>query len=71
MATLRPQVSRALSEGVGLVDMSSRALVAVAGADRASFLHNLCTNEIRKLADGSGAEAFFLDARGRYRVPCA
>jgi folate-binding protein YgfZ len=55
---------QALSEGVGLVDASSRSLVAVSGADRASFLHNLCTNEIRKLPAGAGAEAFLLDARG-------
>ncbi len=55
---------QALSEGVGLVDASSRSLIAVAGADRGSFLHNLCTNEIRKLPEGAGAEAFFLDARG-------
>jgi len=55
---------QALNQDVGLVDLSNRSLIAVAGVDRASFLHNLCTNEIRKLPAGAGAEEFFLDARG-------
>lgn len=37
----------------------------VSGADRARFLHNLCTNDINRLASGHVAEAFFCDARAR------
>lgn len=55
---------RALTEGAGLVDFSLRARIEVIGDDRASFLHNLSTNEVKKLAVGNGCEAFLLDARG-------
>jgi tRNA-modifying protein YgfZ len=37
----------------------------VTGADRASFLHNMCTNDIKGLAPGEGCEAFFTDVKGR------
>lgn len=39
--------------------------VEVAGRDRASFLHNLCTNDVRGLAPGAGCEAFFTDVKGK------
>lgn len=55
----------ALSAGVGLVELGKRTQIEVAGADRASFLHNLCTNEIRKLATGSGCEAFLTTVQGK------
>lgn len=35
------------------------------GKDRASFLHNFCTNNIRTLEVGQAVEAFFTDARAR------
>lgn len=49
---------------IGLVDFSSRGKLEITGDDRAKFLHNLCTNEIKNLATGSGCEAFLLDAKG-------
>lgn len=55
---------RALIEGVGLVDLSGRTQIELTGEDRASFLHNLSTNEIRKLAVGRGCEAFLCNAQG-------
>ncbi|MGD9645182.1 MAG: folate-binding protein YgfZ [Pirellulales bacterium] len=58
----------ALVDGAGLVDCSARTQIEVSGGDRASFLHNLSTNEIRKLAVGSGCEAFFCDARGHIQA---
>ena len=54
----------ALAGGVGLVDLSERTRIELTGADRAKFLHNLCTNEVRKLPPGAGCEAFLCDARG-------
>jgi folate-binding protein YgfZ len=54
----------ALTSSAGLVDMSERTRIELTGADRASFLHNLCTNEIKKRPAGAGCEAFLLDARG-------
>lgn len=54
----------ALVGGAGLVDLSERTRIELTGADRAKFLHNLCTNEVRKLPAGAGCEAFLCDARG-------
>jgi folate-binding protein YgfZ len=54
----------ALTAGCGVADFSHRTQVELRGADRASFLHNLCTNDIRKLAPGTGCEAFLTDAQG-------
>lgn len=54
----------ALLDGAGLADLSARTQIEVSGTDRASFLHNLSTNEIRKLKPGGGCEAFFCDPRG-------
>ena len=47
-----------------LFDLTDRTQIELRGDDRASFLHNLCTNEIRKLPAGAGTEAFLLDAKG-------
>ena len=47
-----------------VVDLSTRTQLEITGPDRAAFLHNLCTQEIRKLPPSAGAEAFLLDARG-------
>jgi tRNA-modifying protein YgfZ len=54
----------ALTGACGVVDLRDRSQVELRGSDRASFLHNLCSNEIRKLPVGAGNEAFFLDAKG-------
>ena len=58
----------ALLDGAGLADLSARTQIEVSGTDRASFLHNLSTNEIRKLKSGGGCEAFFCDARGHIQA---
>src|SRR3954469_5551080 len=54
----------ALTAGVGLVDFSARTQIEFTGNDRAAFLHNLCTNNVRNLAIGSGCEAFVLNVKG-------
>lgn len=54
----------ALESGAALIDFSARTRIEFTGDDRASFLHNLCTNEVRKLPAGAGCEAFLADARG-------
>ena len=35
------------------------------GRDRAKFLHNFCTNNIKSLTDGQACEAFFTDVKAR------
>jgi folate-binding protein YgfZ len=54
----------ALTHSAGVADVSDRTQVELTGQDRAKFLHNLCTNEVRKLAPGAGCEAFLLNAQG-------
>ncbi|MCS6978303.1 MAG: hypothetical protein NZM31_15035 [Gemmatales bacterium] len=48
-----------------LFDVSARTEVEVRGGDRASFLHNFCTQDIVNLPVGRGCEALLLDVQGR------
>jgi glycine cleavage system T protein len=50
---------------VALFDVSHCGKVELNGPDAASFLHNLCTNEVNKLPLGSGCEAFFTTGQAR------
>ncbi len=59
------QEYQTLRTGVGLVDYSSQALIEVTGADRVSFLHNLLTNDIKRLAPGTGCPAALLTANAK------
>jgi folate-binding protein YgfZ len=54
----------ALRLGVGFALMP-RTQIEVRGADRASFLHGMCTNDVKSLAVGQGREAFFTDVQGK------
>jgi folate-binding protein YgfZ len=56
---------QALRAGASLIDYSTLAVVEVAGADRAAFLHNLLTNDIKRLGPGGGCHAFLLNANGK------
>jgi folate-binding protein YgfZ len=53
------------SGGAGWIDRSDRARVEVTGPDRAKFLHNLTTNEVKRLAVGRGCEAFVTSPQGK------
>jgi folate-binding protein YgfZ len=55
----------ALTSGAGLVDLGQRTQIEVTGADRATWLHNLTTNDIRQLAPGTGCETFFTNVQGK------
>jgi folate-binding protein YgfZ len=50
---------------VGLADRSDRVRVEVSGPDRAKFLQNLTTNEVKRLAAGHGCEAFVTSPQGK------
>lgn len=56
---------RAATAGAALFDVSDRALIEVTGRDRATFLHNFCTNDIKQLRPGAGCEAFLTNVKGR------
>ena len=55
----------ALTAHAGLVDLGHRSQIELTGADRSTFLHNLCTQEIRKLPAGAGCEAFLTTVQGK------
>jgi len=55
----------AATTAVGLYPVLDRALIEVAGADRTSWLHNLVTNDIRRLLTGDGSYTFAVSVKGR------
>jgi folate-binding protein YgfZ len=48
-----------------LFDLSDRTQIEIIGKDRVAFLHNFCTNDIKKLKPGEGCEAFITSIKGR------
>jgi aminomethyltransferase len=58
----------ALATGVAWIDLTERGRVKVRGRDRARLLHNVSSNEIKKLAPGSGCYAFLLSPQGRIQA---
>jgi folate-binding protein YgfZ len=55
---------RTLAERVGLVDRSDRDVLAIPGADRLTWLHDLTSQHLSALTDGSGTEALVLSPHG-------
>lgn len=49
----------------GLFDRSERRRIAITGPDRAKFLHNLLTNDLKRLPVGKGCEAFVTSPQGK------
>jgi tRNA-modifying protein YgfZ len=49
----------------GLIDRSDRIRLEITGRDRAKFLHNLTTNEVKRLPVGRGCEAFITSLQGK------
>src|SRR4051794_3234465 len=55
---------RTLATAVGLVDRSNRDVLAVPGAERASWLHTLTTQHLARLSSGQGSELLVLSPHG-------
>ena len=55
----------ALYEGAAFGLIEHRTLIEVRGNDRHTFLHNLCTNDIKTLKPGDSCEAFFTNVQGK------
>lgn len=51
--------------GAVLFDLSNRTKIELRGKDRASFLHNFCTQDINRLQVGQGCEALILNVQAR------
>ena len=55
----------ALAGGCGYYALANWSVVTLTGADQQSFLHNMCTNDIRTLSTSEGCEAFCTDVKGK------
>src|SRR5664279_3963457 len=53
-----------------LFDLTGRGAVVLTGKDRASFLHGLVTNDIKKLTPGTGCATAFLTPKGKVLADC-
>ncbi len=58
----------ALRSACGVYDLSSRARIALAGADRVRWLNGMVTNNVRDLAAGHGVYAFLLNPQGHIQA---
>lgn len=56
---------RIAATGAVWLDRSDRVRLDVAGPDRAKFLHNLTTNDVKRLSPGHGAESFVTSPQGK------
>jgi folate-binding protein YgfZ len=59
------QAYDAARQSAGLIDRSGLGRLVVSGADRASYLQGLLTNDIASLSAGQGCYAAYLTAQGR------
>jgi len=59
------ELYHALRSQPGIVDRSDRVRIEVGGSDRARFLHNLTTNDVKRLAVGKGQESFVTSPQGK------
>jgi tRNA-modifying protein YgfZ len=55
---------RTLDTEAGIVDRSHRGVLAVPGAERASWLHSISTQHLADLRDGQGTELLILSPHG-------
>jgi tRNA-modifying protein YgfZ len=55
----------ALRDGCGLVSLDDWSSITLTGTDRQKFLHNFCTNDIKRLQPRDACEAFFLNVKGK------
>jgi folate-binding protein YgfZ len=56
---------RTLWESVGVLDLSFRSRMCLAGADRVRFLHGQVTNDVKGLRVGEGCYAALITAKGK------
>ncbi|WP_435009862.1 YgfZ/GcvT domain-containing protein [Tundrisphaera lichenicola] len=60
-----PHADQRLIVDGGWFDRSGRSRLEISGPDRAKFLHNLVTSDVKRLAEGSGSEAFVTSPQGK------
>ena len=60
----RPPIARQPTEAAW-IDRTSRVRLEIHGPDRAKFLHNLTTNDVKRLPEGTGHESFVTSPQGK------
>src|SRR3954447_24195370 len=55
----------ALRSTGGVVELAGWSSVTLGGRDRQSFLHNFCTNDVKRLIPVSNCEAFITNVKGK------
>lgn len=60
-----PAEHAALRSSAGVLDLSWRGRICLAGADRVRFLHGQVTNDIKALREGCGCYAALVTAKGK------
>lgn len=63
--TVSVEAYHAATSAAVIADRSANARLAIEGPDRAKFLHNLTTNEVKRLAEGRACEAFVTSPQGK------
>jgi aminomethyltransferase len=58
----------ALRGGAAWLDLSARGRITVRGRDRVRLLHNITSNEVKKMRPGAGCYAFLLNPQGRIQA---
>ena len=58
----------ALRHGAAWIDLSARGRIIAKGRDRARLLHNITSNDVKKLSPGKGCYAFLLSPQGRIQA---
>lgn len=58
----------ALRDGAAWLDLSARGRIVARGRDRARLLHNITSNDVKKMMPGAGCYAFLLNPQGRIQA---
>jgi len=58
----------ALRRGAAWLDLTARGRITARGRDRVRFLHNLTSNDVKKMNPGAGCYAFLLNPQGRIQA---
>jgi tRNA-modifying protein YgfZ len=56
---------QALRHGKAFIELRGWSSISIRGKDRQAFLHNFCTNDVKRLTVGASCEAFITDVKGK------
>src|SRR5438445_4161244 len=59
---------QALRHGAAWMDLSARGRIMARGRDRVRLLHNISSNDVKKMTPGTSCYAFLLNPQGRIQA---